>query len=57
MEHGQQEDYISCAITTGNIVAYEALDEPMWNISHAAHERILWFNNLVKSHNQRVRMK
>ncbi|KAF8223205.1 hypothetical protein L208DRAFT_1381549 [Tricholoma matsutake] len=54
MEHGQQEDCISCAITMGNMVAYKALDEPMWNISCAAHEHILWFNNLVKSHNQQA---
>ncbi|KAF8239930.1 hypothetical protein L208DRAFT_1235132, partial [Tricholoma matsutake] len=57
MEHGCQEDYISCALTTANMIAYEALNEPLWNVSRAVHEHISWFNSLVKSHNQRVRLR
>jgi hypothetical protein len=48
MEYGCQDDAISCAITTANMIAHAALGDPLWNISRADHERAIWFTKLVK---------
>ena len=48
LEHGVQRDSTSCAITTANMLAHEALGEPLWNVTQKDSERVQWFNRLVK---------
>jgi len=57
MEHGKQNDGISCAITTANMISHAALGEPLWNVSRAIHERVIWFNKIVATHNKCVSTK
>jgi hypothetical protein len=47
LEHGNQHDTFSCAFTTINMLAHEALEEPLWNTSQQATYRIRWFNRLI----------
>jgi hypothetical protein len=48
LEHGRQHDTFSCAFATINMLAHEALDEPLWNESQRATYRIRWFNRLLE---------
>lgn len=48
MEHGVQRDSTSCAITTVNMIAHQALEDSLWNVSRKIFERIAWFNKLAK---------
>jgi hypothetical protein len=49
LPHGHQKDGTSCAFTTINILAHEAVGEPLWNVSQRAAYRIRAFNDLIKA--------
>ena len=49
LAHGHQKDGTSCAFTTINILAHEAVGEPLWNFSQRTAYRIRAFNNLIKA--------
>lgn len=48
MDYGVQQDGISCAITTANMISHEIFGDPLWNVSRAVDERVQWFNRLAK---------
>jgi len=54
IEHGNQQDGISCDICAPNMIAHRVLKEPLWSVSHAVYERVKWFNRVVEAHNRLV---
>lgn len=48
MEYGVQQDIVSCAITTANMLSHIIFGDPLWNTSTAVFERVQWFNRLTK---------
>ncbi|KAF8139677.1 hypothetical protein EV363DRAFT_1444144 [Boletus edulis] len=47
LDHGRQTDLSSCGICAMNMIEHAVFNEPLWNSSRAAYERVKWFTRLV----------
>src|SRR6266498_679155 len=50
LEHGLQDDGISCGIVVANTTAHDIFNDKLWMAEHKAVERVQWFMMLSKKH-------
>jgi hypothetical protein len=54
LQHGLQDDFMSCAFVTVNTMVHRIFNERLWDCSRAAYERARWFVKVVEAHGASV---